>query len=324
MIRAGQTIARAGRTSEPEAAFVPAPACGAARRGAAGRAAPGDGRWVNVGAALALLLLAAGCRPRVPPPDLSLDPAALLAQVEAAQGRVHSVQGEARVHVEAEGQSGTVSQFIAAEAPDRLHLEALDFFGNPAAVLVSADGRFSLYDARRKVLYRGAATPANLARLVPLPLPAEDLVRILCGAAPLLDGRPVRAAPGPGFVELVLEAGSRTQALRIGPGAAVERSALRTGGARARGDYDLTFDAPRPAGAVRFPGEVSLRAEAPRVRLELRWRDVEVNGALAPALFRLDPPRGARVVELDDGGEPLPDDLLRGAEAPAGDAAGVR
>lgn len=323
MIRAGRTTPRAGRTIEPEAAPAPA-AGGQARRGAAVRVARRDRRWVNVAAALALLLLAAGCRPRVPPPDLSLDPAALLAQVQAAQGRVRSVQGEARVHVEAEGRSGTVSQFIAAEAPDRLHLEALDFFGNPAAVLVSADGRFSLYDARRKVLYRGAATPENLARLVPLPLPAEDLVRILCGAAPLLDGRPARAEPGPGFVELVLEAGPRAQSLRIGPGAAVERSALRTDGAQARGDYDLTFDALRPAGAVRFPGEVALRADAPRVRLELRWRDVEVNGALAPALFRLDPPRGARVIELDGGGEPLPDDLLRGGEAPAGDSAGAR
>ncbi len=282
-----------------------------------GAAHPGASR-VNACAALLALVLAAGCRPRVPPPDLSLDPAALLAQVQAAQGRVRSVQGEARVHVEAEGRSGTVPQFIAAEAPDRLHLEALDFFGNPVAVLVSADGRFSLYDAREKVLYRGAATPENLARLVPLPLPAEDLVRILCGAAPLLDGRPARAGPGPGWVELVLEQGSRAQALRIGPGAAVERSSRRTGGAWARGDYDLAFDSPREAGALRFPGEVALRAEAPRVRLELRWRDVEVNGALDPALFRLEPPRGARVVELDAGGPPPPEDLLRGTEAPPG------
>lgn len=275
-------------------------------------------RIVNAAAAAALALLAAGCRPRVPPADLSLEPAALLAQVQAAQGRVRSVQGEARVHVETAGGSATVSQFIAAEVPDRLHLEVLDFFGNPAAVLVAADGRFSLLDARRKVLYVGAATPANLARLVPLPLPAEDLVRILCGGAPLLGGRPVRAEPGPGHVGLILEAGARAQSLRIGPGAAVERSSLRTGGAQARGDYDLAFDAPRAAGAVRFPGEVSLRAEAPRTRLELRWRDAEVNAALDPALFRLKPPAGARLVDLDQGGPPPPEDLLRGEVDPAG------
>jgi hypothetical protein len=305
----------------PESSAAPAPS--ALRRSAARPTARRfHRRWVNTGAALLALLLAAGCRPRVPPADLSLDPAALLAQVQAAQGRVRSVRGEARVHVEAEGQSGTVSQFLAAEVPDRLHLEALDFFGNPAAVLVSADGRFSLYDARQRVLYRGAATPENLARLVPLPLRAEDLVRILCGAAPLIDGRPLRAAPARGFVELVLEAGARTQTLRIGAGAAVERSALRTSGARARGDYDLALGDPRAAGAARFPGEVTLRAEAPRVRLELRWRDVEVNAALDPALFHLEPPGGARVVDLDAGGPPPPEDLLRGIKPPAAPAGG--
>lgn len=272
---------------------------------------------MNIAAALALL--ATGCRPRVPPPDLSLEPAALLAQVQAAQGRVLSVQGEARVHVETASGSATVSQFIAAEVPDRLHLEVLDFFGNPAAVLVAADGRFSLLDARRKVLYVGAATPENLARLVPLPLRAEELVRILCGAAPLLDGRAVRAEPGPGHVALALEAGARTQALRIGPGAAVERSALRTGGVLARGDYDLAFSAPRDAGALRFPGEVTLRSDAPRTRLDLRWRDAEVNAALSPALFKLAPPAGARVVDLDRGGPPPPEDLLSPEGAPAGD-----
>ena len=104
----------------------------------------------------------------------------------------------------------------------------------------------------------------------------------------------------------------------------MERSSLRTGGARARGDYDLAFDAPRPAGALRFPGEVAIRAEAPPVRLELRWRDVEVNGTLDPALFRLEPPRGARVVELDEGGATPPADLLRGTEAPTGDTGGAR
>lgn len=272
----------------------------------------------TIAALVALGLLAGACRPRVPPPDLSLEPAALLAQVQAAQARVRSVQGEARVHVETAAGSATVSQFIAAEAPDRLHLEVLDFFGNPAAVLVAADGRFSLLDARRKVLYVGAATPANLARLVPLPLAAGDLVRILCGAAPLLDGRPSRATPGPGHVELLLEAGARTQALRVGPGGAVQRSSLRTDGAQARGDYDLAFDARRPAGELRFPGEIAIRADAPSTRIELRWKDAEVNAALDPALFRLKPPAGARRIELDQGGPPPPEDLLRGEGAPAG------
>jgi hypothetical protein len=44
-----------------------------------------------------------------------------------------------------------------------------------------------------------------------------------------------------------------------------------------------------------------------------------VNAALAPALFQLRPPAGARVVDLDRGGPPPPEDLLRSEGAPAGD-----
>jgi hypothetical protein len=262
---------------------------------------------------LVALVVAAGCHPAAPPPDLSLDPRALLVQVEAAQARVRAVQGEARVRVDARGMSGAVTQYLAAEEPDRLHVEALDFFGNPLLVLAAGGGRFALYDAREKVFYRGAATPGNLARLVPLALSAEELVRILCGSAPLLGGAPVAAEPRPGFVWLELKDGDRTQGLRVGAGGAVIRSTVRVAGARAPGTYDLAFEDLEPRGGVPFPKTVTLRSARPRVELDVRWREVEVNPALDPALFRLDPPRGARVVELaPEGGEPPPD-LFRDA-----------
>ena len=44
--------------------------------------------------------------------------------------------------------------------------------------------------------------------------------------------------------------------------------------------------------------------------LELRWKDdLQVNGPSDPALFRLDPPRGARVVDLAPGTTPPPLEL---------------
>jgi hypothetical protein len=67
-------------------------------------------------------------------------------------------------------------------------------------------------------------------------------------------------------------------------------------------DYDLTFDLFRHRGGARFPTEVELRAAAAHVRIALRWKDdLEVNGASEPGLFRLEPPRGARVVDLPPG-----------------------
>lgn len=248
---------------------------------------------------IALVLAAAlvSCAPRLPPPDLSLDPVALLAQVRAARGRVKSVQGQASVRVNAHGTSVTVPAFVAAVRPDRLHIETLDFFGNPVAVLVVAEGRLSLYDAREKVFYRGDATRENVARLVPFPVTPGELVDVLCGSAPLLSGRPERADPGRGFVTLVLTEGELTQTLRVGSGATVERSEIRGPGAEPPGAHDFVFRDFRALDGVRFPFEASVAESGAKVRL--RWKEIEANAAVDPALFLLEPPRGARVVELN-------------------------
>jgi outer membrane lipoprotein-sorting protein len=254
---------------------------------------------------LALLAAAlAACAPRAPPPDLSLEPEELLAQVRAAQARVKSVRGDARIRIQSPDGSGTLSAFVAAERPDRVYIQTLDFFGNTLAVLATAGGALSLYDARARVLYRGPATPENLARLVPIPLSPEDLAAILCGAAPLVEGTAVRAEPGRGFVTLELAAGERTETLRVGPGAAVERAALRVGNAAGRGDWNLEIVREEVSESGRLPAEVRLSAEAPEVRLRLVWQEAEWNAVLDAALFSPAPPRGARIVNLGEAAPP--------------------
>jgi hypothetical protein len=195
-----------------------------------------------------------------------------------------------------------VSQFIAVARPDRLHVETLDFFGNVVAVLAAGDGRFALYDAKDRVLYRGRATPANLARVVPLPLPAEDLVAILCGGAPL-PGAPVGAEPAWGALRLELRGPEGGATLQVGEGAAVERAEERPAG---RPAYTIAREGFRLRSGARFASEVALRASSPEVKVGLHWKDVRLNDEVDPALFRLEPPAGARLVDLDSGYEEPP------------------
>lgn len=271
-------------------------------------------RTARAGEALALAvacLTFAGC-PRVPPPDLSRDPAALLAQVRAAQDRVQRVRGTARVKISSPDVSGTVVEFAAAEKPDRVRLETLDFFGNPASVLVAAGGRFAFLDARANVLYRGDATPENVSRVLPVLLPVEELVTILCGSAPLLPGRALDASVSDGVLLLTLGLGDVGQQLAIGERASVERSRVRRAAAagtatarEAAPAYDLQFEGFHVRSGALFPDQVQLDAPSARSAVRLAWRELDVNGAPDPALFRLEPPRGARVVELARG-QPAP------------------
>jgi hypothetical protein len=267
-------------------------------------------------AALALALV--GC-PRVPPVDLSRDPSALLDQVRGAQERVQRVRGSARVKISSPGGSGSALELAAAEKPDRVRLETLDFFGNPVAILVAAEGRFGFHDARANVFYRGDATPENVSRLLPVVMPVEELVIILCGSAPLLPGAPLEVAVKDDLLLLTIGLGDVGQRLAIGERASVEWSRVRRAGSAGGSElsevapaYDLEFDGFRQLAGVRFPSQVQLDAPAGKSRIRLAWRDdVQVNGPVDPALFHFEPPKGARVVEL-----------ARGAPIPAAPAPG--
>jgi hypothetical protein len=257
------------------------------------------GRPAGLAAGAALVL--AACHPRLPPPDLSLDPAVLLAEVRAVQARVTGVQGRARVGVDSAEGSGGADQYLVAERPGRVRLEVRDFFGNVVALLAVEDGRLALYDARARTFTRGRATPANLARLLPVALAPEPLVTLLCGSAPLLAGEAVAAEPGDGHVLLTVRAGDLVQRLEIGPGAVVQASRVRrvTAGGEVPAGLDAEFTVFRTRGGQRLPTDVAVRAPEAGVALSLHWRELTANEPADPSLFRLDPPAGARVVDLD-------------------------
>ncbi len=263
------------------------------------------------GVALAALALAACVR--APPPELAADPADLLARVKLAQARVQRVRGRARVHISSPRASGTVTEFLVAEKPDRLRLETYDFFGNLAAVLVGDGKRFAFYDARERTYYRGEPTPENVSRLLPVVLPADELATILCGSAPILPGEAVAVAPHGSEVLLTVAAGAVGQRLTIGAELSIEESRVRQIVATAAGErqvspaYDLSFDIFRHRGGYRFPTEATLEAPAAKVKIGLQWKDdLEVNPPEDAEIFRFEPPRGARIVDLE-AGSPVPE-----------------
>jgi hypothetical protein len=251
-------------------------------------------------------LAIAACTPRSPvSPELKADPSRLLAEVTAAQSDSARVQGSARVKITSPGVKGTVNAFLAAERPSRLHVELLDFFGNPVAVLIADGDRFGYFDARRRTWYQGDATAENVSRFLPVALPPWELAAILLGTAPVLDGQAAAVVDGRGRVDLVIEDGDFTQTLGIGEQLKVVSSRLRAVG-DANGPsprYDLFFEGFTRTRGVLFPLDVRLDAPRASARVQVGWKpDVEVNGEARPELFRLDPPRGAEVVDLPPGG----------------------
>jgi hypothetical protein len=271
-------------------------------------------RGARVLGTAAALLAAAGCV-RAPPPDLSRNPADLLEQVRRAQAGVTSCRGPGRLGISSPDLSGSLDAWVAAERPGRVRVEVFDFFGNPAAVLVAGGGRFALLDARAGAFYRGEDRPENLARLVPVPLGAKDLAAVLCGGVPILDGKPVSAEPGDGVVLLEIAGEAGRQVIAVGEEASI-RSASFLPGPRGGTPWTVSFSVFRHPAGRRFPTEVELRGAGSEI--QLRWKDdLEVNGPPDPGLFVLDPPRGARVVDLAPGAPPPPLELPLRPATPA-------
>jgi hypothetical protein len=206
-----------------------------------------------------------------------------------------------------------------------VRLETLDFFGNPVAVLVADGERFGFYDARSRTFYRGDATAENVSRFLPVAIPPGELVTILCGSAPILPGTAVEARPHDGRVALVVARDEVAQQLVVGEGLAVESSRVRRAdpdAARQAVFYDLDFSSFRSRGQARFPNSLRLDAASAQARVGLEWRqDLEVNGDVERRLFAIEPPRGAKVVELAPGAA-MPDVELPFATEGAGGGKG--
>jgi hypothetical protein len=234
---------------------------------------------------------------------LDVDPAPLYAEVLAKQDRIQRVHGSARVRVESRALKGSVDQFIAAEKPDRLHIEVLDFFGNPAVVLIADGNKFLLYDARANVVYRGAPTAENLGRLLPIALPPRDLVGALCGSPPLLPGaEPIQAQTQGETTTLLVRAGDRQEVFTLADRGQITGATL----AKAEGgppEFAIQYTDFHPRNNLPFPTQIALTL--PGAKLALTWRsDLETNPPSNPALFTFSPPRGARLVDLNPGDAP--------------------
>jgi outer membrane biogenesis lipoprotein LolB len=246
--------------------------------------------------AAAVLVFALGC-PRGPvtvgPP---LDPVALLQQVEKAHAEPQTLSASGKAAVEAPENAGRYQIQVLVRRPASLRIAALDPLGNPAAVLVADGGRFALLDLRNNLFYQGPSTPENLSRLIPQPLRDAELVALLLGAVPELPGaRPVEAhRAGDGSV-LTLASGDLTQEVSLGPDLRIEHvRRLRGGALWWSADLD-DFD---DASGQQMPRHLHLTAPSAKIAVDLQLKDRVWGKPIPPAAFRLTPPQGVKLVEV--------------------------
>lgn len=248
----------------------------------------------------ALLLVAAlgiaGCpgAARLPRPGTSIDPAHLLADLDARRAAVGGLRARARLR---SGVAGMwAREALVVERPRSVRVDVLSPFG--LALALGTDGTLLwVFPPSEGVRYEGVATPENLARFLGAPVAIEDLVDILLGVPPRrVPAGPVTTTWEDGTWRVELPHGGGVQVLFVEPGTgrvleAVEQSEAEPGEMRVR------FHDHRDG----FPHAIDVTVPALEVDARLRYGDIEYNPAIDAAVFRgplTVPARSLEVVRL--------------------------
>ena len=218
---------------------------------------------------------------------------ALVGATEAC-GRVQSLTAEIAVTGSVGGQR-TRAHLVAGFAPTAGRIEAVAPFGAPLFIFVAAgtDGTL-LFPRDNRVVEHGR--PAELLEAVAgVPLASNDLLRTMTGCAmperlgsPQALGENWRTSAGEGGAKIYLHRESSAAPWRLvavfHPGQGTQWSW--------RADYDA-FQNGLPT-VIRFAS-----AERDRFNIQLTLSQVETNVPLGPETFRVDVPRDAERVSID-------------------------
>jgi len=252
-------------------------------------------------AALAAAVLLTGCatRPATRPQAGFAGPlptaVQLVAAVDARRAQVRALRAWARLRYTAPEESQSAKQLLVAERPDRLRLELFSPFG-AVFVLTAADGALSAWDRGEKVVYRGAASAANLRRYTQMDLAVPTAVDLLLGTPPLPAGDGQVSADG-AAIRLWQDDDAGVTATWFN--AAFEPLRYERHARDGRVLLRVTFDGWAPAGGARLPMQLGIELPPTQRRIEIALTEPEVNPPLAAAAFALATPDGSREIGLD-------------------------
>jgi hypothetical protein len=203
---------------------------------------------------------------------------------ELAETR-HALRATARASSEGPEGAGFTNQLLLVERPASLRVEVIGGVLQQRLLVLATDGvRYELYRAEGPVTEAGAVHAGVLEEVAGLPLTPEAAVRLLL-ATPLAPDTPAESVQQDAAGALRLswpdqtlefDGEGRLAALAFHPGEHGVGAVL----------YARWSDWRAPDSAA-FPYRLELELPEAKTRWKLEYREVELDPALDPALFRL-------------------------------------
>lgn len=208
-------------------------------------------------------------------------PARELAALRTLAAERLALRATAKVGFEGPDGSGSSTQLLLVQRPASLRIEVLGLLQQRVLVLATDGARYQLYRAESPGLETGDVHPGVLDEVAGLPLTPEAAASLLLATPAPPDAPPAQAredASGRLSLDwpdqtLDFDAAGRLIALAFHPDAR-ERLLAR-------------WDAWPDASASAFPHRLELELPEQRTHWTVEFREVELDPALAPELFRL-------------------------------------
>ncbi len=241
-----------------------------------------------------------GCRSLPPPvPAVAVTSASeLMSRLQAGKPQVQSFEAKGRLTFLSPQRNYSGTSLIKGRLPATIRADVLDFLGRTLLNFYSNGQEVQVLSPKEGKLYRGAASPGNLAAFIPPAVTLPQALRLMVGDLPLSPGQPSRWA-------YEAEQGRYLLEWRYPDGASKERLWLE-----ARELRPVKEEWFGPDGQLRFaaefsnygqtapglPGQIVVKTLKPEAELRLAYREMLVNPALTDTDLSL--PKSPGVAEV--------------------------
>jgi len=261
-------------------------------------------------AILAVSIIAASCSRLPLRGPILLDQTSPRALCQSARSKSEDIRThvtDARIILKTEDGRSRFRQVSMMMRPASLRFEVIDPFGRALFLIVSDGDLLTAYDITEGRCTIGHAGPDSLARFLPVPIAAEELLGLLAGApAPECDTMEEEGAEhGLRRLRTGRREGKGHQILSIDP---ADLSCHSVKLYDPDGNLELTgeFSEFEQADGLTLPRRIRLTGpEAGRgetgFEMIFKYGDLIVNRPVEPALFSFAPPPWATIVDIDEG-----------------------
>lgn len=249
---------------------------------------------------LIMVLCFWGCR-SLPPPAAPVSVTSadeLVSRLQAGKPQVQSFEAKGRLTFLSPQRNYSGTTLIKGRLPQTIRADVLDFLGRSLLYFYSNGQEVQVLSPKEGKLFRGAATPGNLAAFIPPAMTLPQALRLMVGDLPLSPGQPAKWVHEADQGRYLLE-------WRYPDGVSQERLWLEDRDLRpvkeewfgADGQLRFAADFSNYGQTVPgLPGQVTVKTLKPEGELRLTYREMLVNPAFKDTDLSL--PRTPGVTEV--------------------------